>query len=597
MDFSLINANEHIIVFSTLAISLFLFMWGKIRHDFVALIALFILVIFGVIPASNSFSGFSHPAVITVAAVLIIGKALEFSGLVDYIGKWIVKIGKNITLQLIVLCLFVALASAFMNNVGALAISLPIALHMARKNRIPPSYILMPISFSSLLGGMTTLIGTPPNIIIAMFRETEKGEAFKMFDFAPVGVIIAISGILFISLIGWRLLPKRESQKSDKDLFEIEDYITEVKVTKKSKILDKSIFDTEKISNADINILGLIRNNTRIHAPSHNEIFRVNDIIIIESDAENLKIFAEDTGTELIGDKKIMINAKGSQNIMITEAIVMSDSTILNNTAKKLRLSERYGLNLLAVARKDKKIKKRIGNVIFQNGDVLLLQGNENIIFSSIADMKCLPLARRGLRIGSKKTTATALSIFALSIIMVVSNLLTVDLAFSIAALLMVLTKVLPIKQVYTAIDWPVIILLGAMIPVGVAFETSGGAQILADFILRQSLNMPIWANIAVIMILTMFLSDIINNAATVVLMAPIAISLSSSLGLSSDPFLIAVAIAGSSAFLTPIGHQSNTLVMGPGGYKFSDYWKLGLPLEIIILIIGIPTILYFWPL
>lgn len=597
MDFSLINANQHIFVFSTLTISLFLFMWGKIRHDFVALITLFILVILNIIPISNTFSGFSHPAVITVAAVLIIGKALEFSGLVDYLGNWIVKIGKNITIQLIVLCLFVAIASAFMNNVGALAISLPIALHMARKNGIPPSYILMPISFSSLLGGMTTLIGTPPNIIIAMFRETEKGESFKMFDFAPVGVIIAFSGILFISLIGWRLLPKRESQKSDKDLFEIEDYITEVIVTKKSKILNKSIFDTEKIGNADINILGLIRNNIRIHAPSLNEIFRENDIIIIESDAENLKLFTEVTETELIGDKKIITEAKGSQNIMITEAIVMSDSIILNSSAKKLKLSERYGLNLLAIARKDKKIRKRIGNVIFQNGDVLLLQGNENNIFSSIADMKCLPLARRGLKIGTKKSITKALLIFAISIIAVITNLLSIEVAFSIGALFMVLFKILPIKQFYTAVDWPVIILLGAMIPVGVAFETSGGAQILANLILKYSLNMPVWANIAVIMILTMMLSDIINNAATVVLMAPIAISLANSLALSSDPFLIAVAIAGSSAFLTPIGHQSNTLVMGPGGYKFSDYWKLGLPLEIIIIIIGIPAILYFWPL
>jgi len=588
---------DHTIVFVTLILALILFSWGKIRHDFVALITLFILVITGIIEPSSAFSGFAHTAVITVASVLIIGKALEFSGLVDLLGKWTLKIGKNLVLQVLVLSTLVAFASAFMNNVGALAIVMPIAIHLARKSGNPPSYILMPVAFASLLGGMTTLIGTPPNIIIAAFRETEKGEAFGMFDFTSVGVVVTIAGVLFISLVGWRLLPKRPVQKSDKELFEIDDYITEVEVKPNSKIINKNLHDIFKISSADVQVLGIIRNNTRIHAPSAGEILRVKDILIIETDADSLKLFTEETGVGLVGDEKLRLKAEGSDSIFITEAVVMSDSHIIGKSPTSLRLRDTYRVNLLAVARREKKIQRRLGDVIFQSGDVLLLQGRESMIFNIITELGCLPLARRGLRIGFKTNILLALSIFIASIITVVSGLLPVEIAFSIAALTMVLTGVLPVKHVYTAIDWPVIILLGAMLPVGAALETSGGAHMIANSVLNAGQNMSPWLILSILLTLTMLLSSVINNAATVVLMAPIALSMARGLGYAADPFLMTIAIGASAAFLTPVGHQSNTLVMGPGGYKFSDYIRMGIPMTIIMIIAGIPAILYFWPL
>ncbi|MFN6946109.1 MAG: SLC13 family permease [Cytophagaceae bacterium] len=588
---------DHHVVFGVLILSLLLFAWGRIRHDFVALISLCVLLVFGIIDPEKAFVGFGHPAVITVAAVLVIGKSLEFSGVVDLLGKWVMKLGNNIILQMVSLSVLIAVASAFMNNVGALAIMMPIAIHMARKSSRPPSLYLMPIAFASLLGGMTTLIGTPPNIIIATFRADETGVPFGMFDFSPVGVVLTIAGLAFITLLGWRIIPKRAAKKSDKELFHIEDYITEVKVVKDSKIKGICIAELASITKSDIQVLGLIRNKRRIHAPGSDTVFQLNDIIIIETEADELKVFIDDTGAELVGNKKIRKDAEGSDKIDVAEAIVMNDSLLINNTASSLRIRNRYGINLLAVARGERKLHKRLDHLIFQTGDVLLLQGREHILHETITSIGCLPLAKRELRLGYKTKIPMALGIFATAIILVVANILPVQVAFTIAAIAMVLSKVLPLKEFYPSIDWPVIVLLGAMIPVGTALETSGGAELIANAVLNIGNSLQPWAILAIVLTVTMLLSSVINNAATVVLMAPIAISVANGLGFSVDPFLMSVAVGGSCAFLTPIGHQSNTLVMGPGGYKFTDYTIMGLPLTIIIIVLSVPLIMWAWPL
>ena len=587
---------DHIIVFSTLGLVLILFIWGRIRHDFVALIGLFILVIAGIISPDEAFTGFAHPAVVTVAAVLVIGKSLEFSGLIDVIGTWILKLGKNLYLQLLVLCVFVAFASAFMNNVGALALIMPVALHLSRKTGNPPSYLLMPIAFSSLLGGMITLIGTPPNIIIATFRGIETGVPFSMFSFTPVGSVLTVAGIAFIVLLGWRLLPHRKARNSDQNLFEIDDYITEVKIPKESEIIGKTLTELREICKSDVRILGLVRGENHIHAPNNSEILQPKDVIILETETEELKIFLKETGTKLVGGKKFRSDVDGGDKIIFSEAVVMTDSPLIGNTASSLRMRSRYGINLLAIARREQDIRRRLDHVHFQTGDVLLLQGREHVLHETITGIGCLPLAKRQIQLGYKTKIPLALIIFAVSIILVVSELMPVQIAFPMAAVGMILTGILPLKEVYTSINWPVIILLGAMIPVGTALETSGGAHRIASSILLLGKTMPVWGILTVIMVTSMFLSDVVNNAATVVLMAPVAMGVAKSLGLSIDPFLMAVAIGGSSAFLTPIGHQSNTLVMGPGGYRFTDYWRMGLPLEIIIVLIGIPLILTVWP-
>jgi len=586
-----------LIVFITLGIALVLFASGKVRHDIVALIALFLLVIAGIVPKDHAFTGFAHPAVVTVAAVLIISRALMNSGLIDVIASWMLKIGKKLIVQIFTLTIVVAVASAFMNNVGALAILMPVALYIARKSGNAPSYILMPVAFGSLLGGMTTLIGTPPNIIIATFRDDEFGAAFGMFDFSPVGVGVAIVGIAFISLVGWRLLPKRQGETSPEDLFQIEDYITEVRVTKDSKLKGQAAKEIQKLTDADIRILGLIRNKRRIHAPDPEEILKTNDILILEADSDDLKAFVNNSGVKLAGGKQFRKDAIGSKDITITEAVITTNSPLIGNTAASLSMRTRYGLNLLAIARQEKKMRQRIDNIRFKAGDVLLLQGRVNNINDAITSMGCLPLAERGMKIGQPRQIILALGIFGAGIVSVVLGLLPVQIAFPLAALLLVLANVISVREIYTSVDWPVIFLLGAMIPVGEALETTGGAELIAAQIMNIGADLPVWATLTIVLVVTMFLSDVINNAATVVLMAPIGISIAAGLQASVDPFLMAIAVGGSCAFLTPIGHQSNTLVMGPGGYKFSDYWRMGLPLEILIVVTGVPLILYFWPL
>ena len=587
---------EQTLVFSTLALALVLFIWGKIRHDFTALIALFFLVAVGIVPASDAFMGFGHPAVITVAAVLVIGKALEHSGLIDVAAKYILRIGRNPTTQILSLCAVVAIASGFMNNVGALAIMMPIALYIARKSDLPPSYVLMPIAFSSLLGGLTTLIGTPPNIIIAEFRAENLGSSFGMFEFTPVGASLAFVGVLFVGLLGWRFLPHRQSKSEESDLFDIDDYITELRVPEDSDVIGSALYDVIENTDDDVQILGLVRNNQRIHTFNILEKLQADDILILQCDTDALQSIIEKSGLDLVGGKQFRMDAEGSRNIILTEAVVMSGSPLVGKTASSTQLRTRYGVNLLAVARRETKILRRLGSISFKNGDVILLQGRSELIDETLANLGCLPLARRQLRFGFKKKVSLALGIFGLSIASVVMGFLPVQVAFSMAAVALVLSGVLPLKEVYTSIDWPVIVLLGAMIPVGQSLESTGAANTIAEQILVIGEHLPVWGIIATLLIMTMLLSDIINNAATVLIMAPIGMSIGETLGLSLDPFLMTVAVGGSCAFLTPIGHQSNTIVMGPGGYKFSDYWRMGLPMDIIVVTLGTPLIMYFWP-
>jgi di/tricarboxylate transporter len=586
----------HLVVFGTLAAALALFAWGRIRHDFVALIGLFVLVVAGVVPGAEAFAGFGHPAVITVAAVLVIGKALETSGLIDLLARWVTRIGDRLILQILVLSTLVAVASAFINNVGALAVMMPVAIQMARRSGHPPSYLLMPIAFASLLGGMTTLIGTPPNIIIASFRADETGQPFGMFDFLPVGGLLTLAGLAFIALAGWHLLPRRAAQRSDADMFDINDYLTEVEVTPESAASGITLAAFIEMAGVDMQVLGLVRNRVRVHAPHPERTLEPGDVVIVESDADELKTLLANTGVKFVGHGAALDDIVGSRDITVAEVVVMADSPLVGRTAKSAELRRRHGINLLAVARRRQRIRRRLVRVIFQAGDVLLLQGREQSLAETSATLGCLPLAPRGLSLNYRKRIPMALVIFGAAITSVVAGLLPVEVAFAMGAVAMVLTGVLPMKAVYTSIDWPVIVLLAAMIPVGGALETTGGAARVADAVMTLGRDMPPWFLLGAVLVVTMLLSAVINNAATVLLMAPIALGVARGLGFNTDPFLMAVAIGGSAAFLTPIGHQSNTLVMGPGGYRFTDYLRMGLPLTVIVVALAVPLILWIFP-
>jgi di/tricarboxylate transporter len=589
---------EQLTIFGTLLLTLILFITGRWRYDVVALLALLIVTLTGLIPAGQAFIGFSNPAVITVAAVLVLSRGLQNSGIVGIIGDWLALLKGGVVIQLAALTSFVALLSAFMNNVGALALMLPVVLQIARSKKIPASYLLMPLAFASLLGGMTTLIGTPPNIIAASFRESAGVPPFAMFDFSPVGVGVAVAGILFIIFIGWRLIPVRKSKSNNDGLFDVENYITEVRIPEKSPLSGKRLYEVAEFSKTQALVIGLIRGSERRMEPSAHTKLLQNDILIVSAEAENIKKLVQTTGLDLVPDKEIQQADLDSDEVTLLETVIMPNSIMIGGTPRTLNLRGSYGVNLLAISRQGKLLRQRLDSVRFQNGDVLLLQSHVETIKEVVERLGCLPLAQRDLRLATPKGQMfLALGIFAAALAPSAIGLIPVQVAFTAAVLLMVVTRIINLREAYESVDWPIIILLGAMIPVGMALETTGGAQLIADGILKISSQFPPAFALIVLLVATMFLSDLVNNAAAVVLMAPIALRTAQGMDASIDPFLMAITIGASCAFLTPIGHQSNTLVMGPGGYKFGDYWRMGLILEIIVLVVAIPLIMIFWPL
>jgi di/tricarboxylate transporter len=589
---------EQIIVFALLTLILILFIWGKWRYDLVALFALLVVAITGLIPAADAFAGFGHPAVITVAAVLVVSRALFNSGMVDYIVRLLSRAGENPITQLTVLVVAVTICSGFMNNIGALAIFMPVAIRMARKNDLSPSLFLMPLAFGSLLGGLITQVGTPPNIIISIFREeTAAGVPFRMFDFAPVGAGVALAGVIFIVLIGWRLIPRRKGKLSREELFKIEEYITEVFVPEKSALTGKRLRDLEEATEGDIIVVGHIRDGQKYAAPSPYRTFKAGDILVVRANAGDLQEMLGATGLELEESHKKSEDILSSDEITVMEATITRNSVMEGRTARTLNLRSRYGVNMLGLARQGSRLRGKPDSIKFRVGDVLLLQGPAEILQDVLPTLGLLPLVERGLRVGQPRRVILGIAIFAAALVLAALGLLPIQVAFTGAALVMVLAGFLALKEIYESVDWPVIILLGAMIPVSRAFETTGGAEMIAGSILSISGSVAPWVTLTLVLVGTMFLSDLVNNAAAAVLMAPIAIRIADGMGASADPFLMSVAVGASCAFLTPIGHQSNTLVMGPGGYKFGDYWRMGLPLEVIIVLVAVPLIMLVWPL
>lgn len=584
-------------VYLVVALILVLPMLKVWRYDLVALLGLLLLTVVGIVPAEQAFAGYGHPAVITVAAVLVCSRGLENSGVVDVIARWLSSVGERLSVQLAALCGLAALASAFMNNVGGLAIFMPVAIRMAQKAERSPAVFLMPLAFSAHFGGMMTLIGTPPNIIIGTLREQYVGQPLGMFDFAPVGLSIAFFCITFMALVGWRLIPDREGGASTKSLFTIGEYFSEVQVPIDSRLAGGPVRELEEVTDADVLIVGIVRGDEHLPTPSGLELIHAEDILLVRADAKNLRLFLHEARLELAESKPIPADALESRDVGILEAVVRPDSILVGKTARELHLRQRFSVNLLAVSRRGAWFRRPVGTIDLRAGDVMLLQLRRTVIAETLESLGVLPLALRGIKLEQPRQVLLSTGIFGTMIAAAAAGLLPVQVTMTLAACAMLVAGLLTLHEAYESIDWPIVILLGAMIPLGLAMENTGGAQLIADQVLRLSRGLPAAGTLVVILVTTMFLSDLVNNAAAVILMAPIAIGVAQGLGVSIDPFLIAVAIAGSCAFLTPIGHQSNVMVLEPGGYEFGDYWRLGLPLEVIITLVAVPLLLILWPL
>ncbi len=589
--------SEQILLVAIFCLLFSLLLWGKFRYDLVAFSILIISVAIGVVPYNNAFDGFAHPATIIVALVLIVSKGLVNSGAIFFIGQKISALGKNLWGHISIIGFVGAILSAFMNNVAALALLMPIDINKARASNWAPRKTLMPLSFATILGGMATLIGTPPNIIISSIRYEHTGEPFKMFDFFPVGGITAIIGLAFVALIGWRLIPKT-SQNDDagKELIEIASYVSNLTVSRNSLILGKNLHEIYGAAEkCDTAVLGIIRNSIRIDKGSRNLKIEENDQLIIDATPESLDEFRSIQKLEF-PFKKDRILAE-SDNYIPIEVVVTDTSRLLNTSAIKVGLAWRKAAVLLGISRKGRPIRKQIRRTIIREGDMLLILVPKESFNEVINWIGCLPLAERGLNITDTSKMTAALSIFFVGLIFASIGLFKLPIVLGLVIILYCLTKIVPPRDIYSSVEWPVIILLASVIPLGAALESNGTTEIIVQIFTKYASSMEPWLIIAIIMIITMTLSDILNNTATTLVIAPISIQLAQTLNLNTDTFLMAVAVSASCAFLTPIGHKNNTIILGPGGYRFGDYWRMGLVLEVLIIITSIPLLLIFWPI
>lgn len=590
--------TQQIVISIILMLAMLMFGWGKWRYDLVAMFALIAGVVTGVVSADEAFVGFGHPAVVTVAAVLIISSALKNAGVVDEIASRISHLTETPIMHISVLTIVVTVASAFMNNVGALALLLPIALSTAQERDRSPALILMPLAFGSLLGGMTTLIGTPPNIIIANIRATSGGEPWGMFDFSPVGLPVAVIGFLFVTLLGWRLIPKaRLESNTPKKLYETGLYLTEAKVKADSPVIGKTLGEMDGLEEGTIEIIGVAGKRRFARAVRADYKISLEDVLILRADPTELRDFLDSQGLELLSSATPAFVQPDPQNEIMSEGVVSNDSPLIGKGVEFLRRSTARSVALVGLARNGHSVTRRLRQQQFRAGDVLLLRGDTESIDQHFNTLGLWPLAQREIDLNRSKRVLTALLIFGAAIALGIAGIVTLPIAFLMAIMVYLLTGILSVREIYDDIDWPVIVLLAAMIPVGNALTTTGTTDLVANSLVDLTTGMPVWLVLTLVLVVTMLLSDVINNAATALVMAPLSIAMASALGVSADPFLMAVAVGASCAFLTPIGHQCNTLVMGPGGYEFSDYWRMGLPLEVLIVAVSVPMIMWVWPL
>ncbi len=583
---------DQFIIYFTLIFLLVMFLWNKIRYDFAALIGLFIISITGVIPMNSAFLGFSNPAVVTVVAIMIISRGMQYSGLLDMIVRKLNWFGSKPMSLIFPLSIFTTIASAFMNNVSVI---MPISIKLAKKRNQSPSLILMPLAYATLLGGMLTLVGSSPNIIVSAIRKESFGSSFLLFDFFKVSILLVILGIIYISIIGWRFIPKIKSPVKLEETTKIEDYCTELLVHKESKLIGKSLKDISQSDIYEVDVIGIIRNKKYLHHISLNESVQLYDILMIEADSEDMKSFIEDNNLMLMTEDLPIIDELKDKKLSMVEVVVMKDASIIGKNAYELRLREKYDIALLAkTSRKDNSIK-RIYSQKINAGDVLLIQGNTSRLPEQIINLGCMALTEQNNMLANNKKMIIYTSLFTLGIASVAFRLLPVHIAFPLLALLLVIFDIIPYREVYKAVDWSVIVMIGSLIPLGRAMTSSGAADHISRLLTSITSFSEPWFIVGILLFLTMLITNLLHNATAAIILAPVALELAKSQAVSPDLYLMTVAIGACSAFLTPIGHQANTLVMGPGGYKFNDYWKVGLGLMLINLLVGVPLLLHFW--
>ncbi len=584
-------------LFALVSAVLVFLIWGKYRYDVVAFGALVLAAVLGLVPTGQVFSGFGHPAVVIIALVLIVSRGLSRSGAIDLLARPVLSASRGLQGHIGIMAGLAAALSTAMNNVAALALLMPLDVQAARKAKRSPSLTLMPISFASILGGMVTLIGTPPNIVIATFRAEATGEPFGMFDFAPVGAVVALVGVAYVTLVGWRLVPKGRSQyDAGRELTELAAYVAEVGVNESSPFLGQPLRELETVSQEhEVAILGLVRRGRRLPGTALDEQLLKSDFIVFQGAPSAIHDLAGVADLKLSASRSA--NGPTSDVLDLVEIVVPAGSRIVGRSAMDIRLLARQGVTLLGISRAGVRIAERVRKAPIQPGDILLLLGPKGQMPDVVSWLGCLSLADRGLDVTQRQKAWVSVVAFTAAIVAASLGWIYLPVALAAVVALYVALNIVPANEVYDSVEWSVIVLLGSMIPLSVAMETSGATSLLAEQVVNVTAGLPTVAVLGLLMVITMTLSDILNNVATALIAAPIGVDIAQRLDANPDAFLMAVAVAASCAFLTPIGHKNNTIILGPGGYKFGDYWRMGLPLEILVLLVGIPMILLVWPL
>lgn len=591
--------TEQLLIFFLLGVILTLLVWGRYRYDLIAFGGLVAACLLGLVPFDQAFSGFGHPAVAIIALVLVVSRGLARAGAIELLARKMLTASRPLQAHVGIMAGVSAALSSVMNNVAALALLMPLDLQAARRAQRSPAETLMPLSFASILGGMVTLIGTPPNIVIATFREEVLGAPFTMFDFTPVGLVVAVVGIGYVVLVGRRLIPS-DPRKHDtgRELADLEEYIAEVRVAEASKMIGKPLRTLDPLSDEyGVSVLGLVRRGRRLPGLARNETLRKSDMVVLEGGPESIDAFIGKAGFTFIDASRRKGDGVASGTMALAEVVVPDGARIAGRSAMDVRLLYRHGVTLLGISRRGTRIRERVRQAEIRSGDILLLIGEEEHLPDVIDWLGCLPLAERGLEVTQRRHAWTAISVFAAAVLAASLGWVYLPLALAVTVVVYVMLNIVPLNQVYESIEWSVIILLGAMIPIGAALEATGGSALIADALVNLTEGLPAVAVLVILMVITMTLSDVLNNVATALVAAPVAIAVADRLAVNSDAFLMAVAVAASCAFLTPIGHKNNIIIMGPGGYRFGDYWRMGLPLEVLVLAVSVPMILLVWPL
>jgi len=585
--------QDQILAFSVIGLMMAAFILDRFRYDVVAVISLLVAVSVGIVSPREAFSGFSNDIVIIVGSALLVSAAVARSGVMENLVQRFWPGTNSLRLQLAFLVIVVTLLSAFVKNIGALAIMLPVAFQFARRSGVSASVFLMPMAFGALIGGLMTQIGTSPNVVVSQIRERMTGTSFTMFDFTPVGATVAAVGVLYLVAFYW-ILPLRNRDHLPQD-DEIHDYICEAQVINGSPVIGKTLGDMIRTVPGNAMIVQLIRNKKTI-APLPDTVITERDIILFEGTPKEIDAVVKSARLSLVSGRTIPENEK-REEIDVVEAVITDNSPLIGISAKRLALFDRHDVNLLAVSRQHERIRERLGHIQFRLGDLILLQGRENAMPRLLRELKCLPLARRNIQLGSLRRGLIPLVILGAAIVVTALQLIPVAMAFFAAAVAMVVFRAIPARDIYQSLDGQILIMLAALIPVSEALEKTGCTELIGNWLSLLALDLPPFGALAVILIAAMLVTPFLNNAATVMVMAPIASSFATSLNYKPEAFLMAVAIGAGCDFLTPVGHQCNMLVMGPGGYRFADYPRLGAPLALLIVLVAVPMLMFVWPL